>query len=263
VKNCNRFEEEGLEKEVLPTEFADHLQTCPDCQQAQKSYESLCQLLRHCQLHMNMPPAWQEGVWRSIEQGEGAKETLAARVPAQPKPSAKVQVPTQPKPSLWEQCCTALRAYRWTLGGAVTAALAALLVVYQQMPSPTASDPSAFEWSILDVATSQIRSADSAKLGNQIHIKAQVPPAAQAALFVYLQNQLVFSCSLEKLGQHCQQDDNTLKAQVPLEHLGHYRALWVVSSKPLSIPQAGFDVDAANFLREGANIQHPFTIEVY
>jgi hypothetical protein len=245
MSHCNRFEEEGLEAETFPEGFAEHLQACKECQQAQISYESLCQLLRQCQTPVTMPLEWKEKVWRAID----------------------AQKQTQQKPSLRERWRAAIRPYHWVLGGMAAAAMLGWVFFSTDLLSRTASTTAkastAFEWSILDVASSQIRSANSAKLGNRIQVKAHLPPASQVALLVYLQNRLVFSCSPATLGQHCQQTENTLNAQVPLEHLGLYRALWVVSSKPLPALQESFDLDAVALLRMGANLQHPFTREVY
>jgi hypothetical protein len=158
-----------------------------------------------------------------------------------------------------------MRPGYWVFWGVATAALLSLIFFSTDMFSRTASPaaPMLFEWSILDVSTSQIRSASSAKLGNQIQVKAQIPPASQAALFVYWQNRLVFSCSPATLGQHCEQTEDMLNARVPLAQPGIYRALWVVSSNPLPVLQESFDLDAIAFLRMGANLQYPFTIEVY
>jgi len=251
MSTCHRFEEEGLEAETLSEEFNKHLQACKDCQQAQKSYESLFQLFQQRHPPVCMPAGWKENVWRAI----GPAQATATPAPKQPELSFRER---------WQRL---LQSYRWVLGGVATAA--ALLGVgffsmdMHKSATTETSAPLAFEWSLRDATSSHVRSMDSAKLGNHIHIKAQVPPASQAALFVYLQNRLVFSCSQETPGELCQQVDNVLKAQIPLEQLGLYRALWVISSGPLSAPQEGFDLDAAAFLRAGANIQHPFAIEVY
>ena len=250
MTHCTRYEEEGLEQETLPEELRLHMHACAECQQAQTSYENLCQLLRQSQMPVTMPADWKE----KVRQAVGAPQAVVA-----PKEVRKKQ-----SPSLWERWCALMSPFRWGLVGATTAALVALLFVQTNVFAPTTvSGPAAFEWNVFDVASSQIRSADRAKLGSQIHVQAQVAPASHAALFVYLQNRLVFACSTAAPGEHCQKTDNMLKAQVLLEQLGLYRALWVVSSKPLPLPQEGFDLDAAAFLRMGANIQHPFAVEVY
>jgi len=245
VRDCKRFEEEGLEVDMLPEEFAQHLQACEECRQAQTSYGNLTQLLGECPQPAVLPLGWKQNVWRAIET-------------QQRQPQA---------PSLWDRWRMALRPYRWAVGGFATAALLGLL--FFALPQNTTplkigiSKETAFAWNVFDTATLQIRNAGAAKVGNQIHVEAYVPPASQAALFVYVQNRLVFSCASLALGQHCQQAQNTLKAQIPLEHVGLYRALWVVSSKPLSMLGQGFDADTAAFLNAGANIQHPFSVEVY
>ena|GEM_PF-1315349 len=254
MSDCNRFEKEGLEAETLSEEFAEHLKTCKACQQAQTGYENLCQLLGQCQAPLAMPLQWKENVWRAIE--------MQADMPARKTTPAH----NPPTPSLWEKCCAVMRPYRWVLGGMTTATLLGVLFFSMDMhqrTTTTASTPAAFEWSILDVSASQIRNADRAKLGNQIHIQAHIPPASQVALLVYVQNRLVFSCPPATPGQDCKHTRDTLEAKIPLEQLGLYRALWVYSSKPLPMPNEGFELDAAAFLRAGANIQYPFVIEVY
>ncbi|MCL2178862.1 MAG: hypothetical protein FWC28_04090 [Proteobacteria bacterium] len=245
MKSCNRFEEEGLEVDMLSEEFAKHLQACAECQQAQAGYENLTQLLEQAQTPVALPLGWKENVWRAIEAQEKQVHT----------------------PSLWEKWRMALRPYRWVLGGFATAALVGLVFFsLEQKPSApemVLAKETAFSWNVFDTATLQIRSVGTARVGNQIHVKAHIPFASQAALFVYVQNRLVFSCSSVELGHHCQQTENTLKAQIPVEHIGLYRALWVVSSKPLPVFGQGFDADTAAFLSVGANIQHPFSVEVY
>ena len=256
MSSCKRFEEEGLEAEVLSEALAEHLKSCVECRKAQAGYNSLCQLLGQCEAPLAMPCEWKEKVWRALESPEGEQK----RPP--------VSSPVQPVPSLWERMCMGMRPYRWFLGGVVTAALVGVLVFStdtQRGFSTTVSSTSmaSLEWHVVDASASRIRTADKTKLGSRIHITAQVPLGLEAALFVYVQNRRVFSCSPTTLGAHCEKVGEVLKAQVPLEQLGLYRALWVVSAKPLPVSEESFDVDAAAFLRAGANIQHPFAIEVY
>ncbi|MCL2011824.1 MAG: hypothetical protein FWG75_03425 [Cystobacterineae bacterium] len=250
MNECTRFENEGLEVDMLSAEFTQHLQGCKPCQQAQSSYEKLASLLRQCQAPAALPLGWKEKVWCAIQAQE--KQKLA--------------------PSWWERWCMAIRAYRWALGGLATATVLAVVFVSLELHHSVSqesvlktpfSQTAAFSWSIYDSSASSFRNTEGAKVGNEIHVNAHIPPSSQVALFVYVHEQLVFSCSSSAPGPHCQHAENTLKAQIPLEKIGLYRALWVVSAEPLSVSGKNFDADAASLLHRGANIQHPFVLEVY
>jgi len=217
MTSCGRFEAEGLLllEQGLPLD--EHFATCADCLAARASYERLRREVGSLGEGEEPPAGWQARVRERIEERRESRRRW------------------------WTW---------WLVPAAVAASLALFLLV--RTPSPQVAVSLLVEVQ----AGSVVHRGGDAQPGDVLHLTASLGESGEARhaeLRVYRNDrELVLRCSD---ASPCARRGSELRASIPLDGIGRYQSLLLLSAGVLPPPAANLDGDAAAALAAGAEVE--------
>lgn len=252
---CRRFEEEGLPALERGESLGAHFETCPDCLEAQATYDRLKARLAETPA-WTPSEGWQDDVWRAIDTDGASGATPASDTEVENEASV-VRGP-------WWRHPQAARAAVWA--GILAATLGWMVLRPTTVPSKVGLD-----LQILTGSQAQLRGdadgvssggaqSGSAQPGDVLRLSAGLGDFDQAEVRVYRDDQtLILACSDDP---PCRRRGDRIEADVTLDAVGSYQAILTVSDQELPSAEGSFDRDMGELFRSGAQIELASEIEV-
>jgi hypothetical protein len=215
MSRCDRFETEGLLLLARELPLDEHFAACPDCLAARAAHERLRARIAALGEEDEPPVGWQARVRERIDQRRERRR----------------------------------RGWQWWLVPAavgVAASLAALLLI-----RPPGPQPPSLRVEIQAGAT--VRRGGEAQPGDLLRLTAATGGARHAELRVYRNDtELVLRCST---GRPCSRRGEELRAAVPLDVIGRYQPILILSKNPLPSPESDLEKDTSAALATGADVR--------
>ncbi len=219
---CDRFEREGLLRLEQGLPLDPHFAECPECVAARAAYENLGRRL--VALGQNEEPlvGWEQRVQRALA--------------------------TQPEPRRF-------RPRWWVTVPASAAAIGLLVVAGTRLARPPEAG--------LVVTTRDgagVFRGEPLRPGQVMVLNAQTGGAAQAELRVYRDDrEIVLRCSSEP---PCRRAGRRIRAELPLEAIGQYQPVLLLSARALPPPRGTLDQDGDAVLGAGGQFLLGSELEV-
>ena len=223
---CRRYEEEGLLLQLSGQPLGPHFTECADCLKAQAAYGKVQQGLSQANAEENAGDRqWEAKVWAEIRRREAKK--------------------------------TQRRLWPFAAASAVAFAAVVVMVVL-----PTAATAPSLDVGVQPSRQQTLRGTQ-AQPGDVLTLSAQRGEHAHAVLWVFRDGRLAFACGGTS-APACDEQAGKLTAEVPMEAVGQYRPVLVLSQQPLKLEE-GADAAAQLELaaQAGAQVLRGESVDVY
>lgn len=195
---CKRFETEALTILEKGGELDKHFSECKTCIEEYKKYLKVKTLLVSLGSDVAPPPDWQAPIWESISTSTNLRK----------------------KTIQW-----------WRLSG-ITAALIVIAVIFLNLNKGTE----------LGTISVQLTSSDAiiyrgitTAPGDKVTITATYGEHTYMKLYAYREGKLMFSCDNSP---DCNRNGNTVTATFPLQAVGEYHIVQILSNQPIELNNA-------------------------
>jgi hypothetical protein len=240
MSGCDRFEREAILRLEQGLPLDAHFDTCPDCRDAQATYQRLKGAIARAGSDLGPPAGWEDRVWQEVQRRH--------------RPSATPRWSYLP----------------WAAAAALAAAVGAPFILKGLRPEPT--DALSIRIEVQRQSPQVLRGREGAarqpwdattvQPGDQLSVEATVGDVAFNELRVYLNDEdLVLSCSGDP---PCERRGDRLQAMTTMSSVGRYQAVVLSSASPIPPPSGeGLDVDAGRAGRAGASIRLAREVRVH
>ena len=231
---CNRFEKHGIAILEKGLELEEHYRQCEHCIKAQQAYHALAKIISKTPVSQPTP-GWQDAVLDEIR-----KQNTSTTSAATPK---KLLSP---------------------FFGAVAASVAAIAITIvllsdsrvKQAPLNTLEIE---QLQLRLLSSGELYRGEQAKIGDRLSIRIRLNQPESAALRVYRDNQLYYSCGQS---QSCNIEEQSLVQSPELSAYGEYKTVVFLDKRFANVPSEDIDNDVLAAIDAGSKVILSETIVV-